>query len=159
MANYGLSQYRPPCHWVLCHGESIPPNAVPGGEDKGGRAMFVARAVHEGDVIPGKVVPSRGFCYVPYKKEEHCYKDYQVLVSDGASLAWLPSSGGDVPSGAIQGGVTSSGEPLYIGRARHEGNLTVGKFHPSHKTVYVPFGGVEYGYSQYEILVCETINF
>ncbi|XP_077502884.1 uncharacterized protein LOC144113589 [Amblyomma americanum] len=131
---YRVSHYRPPCHWVLCHGERIPPNVVPSGEDKGGSAIFMARAVHEGDVIPDKVVPSRGFCY--------------VLVSDGASLAWLPSSGGDVPSGAIQGGVTLSGEPLYVGRGRHEGNLTIGKFHPSRKTVHVLFGGVEYGYSQ-----------
>ncbi|XP_077499362.1 uncharacterized protein LOC144110427 [Amblyomma americanum] len=82
-----------------------------------------------------------------------------VLASDSASMAWLPSSGGEVSSGAIQGGVTSSGEPLNIGRGHHKGNLTIGKFHPSHKTVYVPFSGVEYGYSQYEILVHETINF
>jgi GTPase len=37
------------------------------------------------------------------------------------------TGGGVIPSGAIQGGVTSNGEKLYIGRVRHEGSFCIGK--------------------------------
>lgn len=40
---------------------------------------------------------------------------------------WIPSGGGHVPPGAVEGGRTSDGEPLYIGRTFHEGSHTVGK--------------------------------
>ncbi|XP_037579611.1 uncharacterized protein LOC119462336 [Dermacentor silvarum] len=150
--------YKPPCHWVRCRGEHIPHNAVPGGMDLQGEDTFVGRAVHDGDVIPGKVVPSRGACYVAYGACEHCYQDYQMLVSDGASLKWLAASDGSLPSGAIQGGTTSEGEPLYIGRAHHNGMLIVGKVQLSHKCIYIPLGGQEYKHTNYEVLVCNTLN-
>ncbi|XP_077523092.1 natterin-4-like [Amblyomma americanum] len=159
MANYGSSMYRPPCHWVLCHKDHIPHNAVAGGDDKEGEVIYIGRAVHNGDVIPGKVVRSMKCCYIPYGGVEPYYYDYQALVSDGASLAWLPASNGAVPSGAIQGGVTASGEPLYIARARHDGMLLIGKVHPSWKCAYIPFHKKEYKYTEYQVLVCKTINF
>lgn len=42
-------------------------------------------------------------------------------------LEWIKYDGGRLPSGAIQGGITEKGEPLYIGRACHEDSLTNGK--------------------------------
>ncbi|XP_049275696.1 uncharacterized protein LOC125760083 [Rhipicephalus sanguineus] len=86
------------------------------------------------------------------------FRDYQVLVSNGAPLAWLPESKGAVPSGAIQGGKSHDGEPLYIGRARHNGMLTIGKVHSSEGRLYVSFGCNEYSYTEYQVLVCKTIN-
>ncbi|KAH7935294.1 hypothetical protein HPB52_005719 [Rhipicephalus sanguineus] len=141
-------------------GKHIPHNAVAGGEEKDGKfKLFVARAVHKGDVLPGKVVPSLGTCYVSFDGIEEKYSDYQVLVSDGNTLEWLPGTAGAVPTGAIQGGTTSKGEPLYIGRCRHDGDLVVGKVHPSLQRIYIPYYGKEYYYEDYEVLVCKTINF
>ncbi|XP_075534725.1 uncharacterized protein LOC142569399 [Dermacentor variabilis] len=159
MANFFQAyQHKPVCQWVMCYGSHIPSNAVPGGED-GGETAFIGRAVHDDDVIPGKVLPSHSCCYVSYAGVEHSHREYQVLVSDGAPMAWVPASHGSVPNGAIQGGACGNGEPLYIGRAYHNGTLTIGKVHPSHNCLYIPYGGDEHRYTDYEVLVCKTINF
>ncbi|KAL3220947.1 hypothetical protein MRX96_005380 [Rhipicephalus microplus] len=56
-------------------------------------------------------------------------------------------------------GVCASGEPLYIGRAYHEGTLTIGKVQPSRRCLSIPYGGEEHCYSDYEVLVVQTVNF
>ena len=69
-------------------------------------------------------------------------------------IQWIQSNNGNVPFGAIQGGQTSNGEPLYIGRVWHNGEPCCGKIQPSHQALYIPYGGKEYTYKQgYEILV------
>ncbi|KAL1470139.1 hypothetical protein MTO96_040629 [Rhipicephalus appendiculatus] len=135
MADYGASEYKPEFQWVECRGDKLPENAVPGGDDMRGDVTYVGRAAYADEVIPGK-----------------------VLVSNGAPLAWLPEANGAVPSGAIQGGKSHDGEPLYIGRAMHNGMLTIGKVHPSKRRLYVSFGCKEHTYTEYEVLVCKTIN-
>lgn len=54
----------------------MPPNAVPGGFDN--EQLYVARAQHEGALIPGKLVPSHGVVYVPWGGAEHGKTDYEV---------------------------------------------------------------------------------
>jgi hypothetical protein len=48
-------------------------------------------------------------------------------VLTGCQAAWIPASGGQLPEGALPSGETEDGEPLFVGRASHEGTLTVGK--------------------------------
>ncbi|CAG0903379.1 unnamed protein product, partial [Darwinula stevensoni] len=48
---------KDPTRWVEASGGEVPIGAVVGGED-GGEALYVARAEHEGDMLPGKLVPS-----------------------------------------------------------------------------------------------------
>jgi hypothetical protein len=50
---------------------------------------------------------------------------FQVLA--GCEAAWVPAAGGKLPDGALPSGETEDGEPLFVGRASHEGSLTVGK--------------------------------
>lgn len=68
-------------------------------------------------------------------------------------MSWLPGSHGSVPSSAVAGGNTSSGEPLYIGRIAYDGAVTVGKIHVSHGSLYIPFAGNEVPFKEYEVLV------
>ena len=49
---------------------------MPGGFDN--EQVYVGRASHEGALIPGKVVPSHGVCYVPWGGQEHGKTEYQV---------------------------------------------------------------------------------
>ncbi|XP_064466165.1 natterin-4-like [Ornithodoros turicata] len=159
MSYYSRTNYRNLCHWVSTSGGNVPYNAVAGGEDSG-EAIYIGRAEHDGDVVPGKIVPSHNVCYVPHGGREHANRSYQVLVSlDESQFDWVPQSRGGLPPGAVQGGVTESGEPLYIGRTFHEGSLTIGKIHCSHGCLYIPYGGVEHSYTSYEVLVCRTVNF
>ncbi|XP_063229579.1 uncharacterized protein LOC134534858 isoform X2 [Bacillus rossius redtenbacheri] len=137
--------------WVDASGGSVPPHAVPGGFDN--EQLYVARAQHEGALIPGKLIPSHGVCYVPWGGQEHGKPEYQVLV--GCEPAWVPAAGGQLPQGALPAGETEEGEPLFVGRANHEGTITVGKVQPSHSVCYIPYGGMEIGYPEYEVMVAK----
>lgn len=62
--------------WVPAAAGEVPPNAVPGGIDS--EQLFVGRARHEGALLPGKIVPSHGVCYVPWGGGEHGKPEYEV---------------------------------------------------------------------------------
>uniref|UniRef100_A0A1W7RA66 Methyltransferase-like protein n=1 Tax=Hadrurus spadix TaxID=141984 RepID=A0A1W7RA66_9SCOR len=159
MAYCGPTHYRPVAEWLFGSSGQVPPCAVQGGYD-GGDTIYVARAHHNGDNIPGKLLPSHGCVYVSWGGEEHSHHSYEVLCNpQGSQLEWKYCGGGDVPSGAVQGGTTADGEPLYIGRHEHEGTMTVGKVQPSHQVLYIAYGGREHRYSEYEVLVCRSIAF
>ncbi|GFY78725.1 DUF3421 domain-containing protein [Trichonephila inaurata madagascariensis] len=159
MAYCGPTSYRPVAEWVPASNGSVPPNAIEVGYD-GGDIIYVGRAHHQGDNIPGKLVPSHGSCYVAWGGEEHACHSYEVLVAPyGVTLEWRFASGSDLPPGAIQGGSTIDGEPLFIGRVNHEGAMCSGKVHPSHGVLYVPYGGAECPHDTFEVLVARTINF
>lgn len=138
--------------WVSSKGGDIPPNAVPGGFDN--EQLYIGRARHEGALLPGKVVPSHGVCYVPWGGAEHGKDDYEVLC--GCEAAWIQSVGGNLPEGALPSGESEDGEPLFVGRAQHEGTVTVGKVQASHNCCYIPYGGQEIGYPEYEVLVAKN---
>ena len=69
-----------------------------------------------------------------------CYVINQVLCAPSASLSWVAGSNGEVPDDAVKGGEADDGEVVYIGRAIHEGTVTIGKVHPSHGCCYVAYG-------------------
>ena len=50
---------------------------------------------------------------------------FQVLT--GCEVEWVPASSGQVPDKALPSGETEGGEPLFVGRALHEGTMTLGK--------------------------------
>lgn len=120
------------------------------GNDSNGTPMYVGRAHHSGDLVPGKVL-SNNNCHIPYDGKEHAVTSFEVLINN--NYQWVPSSDGQVPHNAIVGGRTSSGEQLYIGRVAHCGVTTPGKIHPSHRCIYIPFGWKEHRYTHYEVLV------
>lgn len=65
-------------NWVDAAGGAVPPGAVVGGQDCNGEPIYVARARHEGAVIPGKLVASHGVTFVPWGGSEHGKPEYQV---------------------------------------------------------------------------------
>uniref|UniRef100_A0A8D8FF74 (northern house mosquito) hypothetical protein n=1 Tax=Culex pipiens TaxID=7175 RepID=A0A8D8FF74_CULPI len=140
-----------------------PPAGVYAGNDQDGSPIFVGRAFHEGDQLPAKVLPSKQAAYVSHNGCEIFKSHFEVL--SGTGFTWVHSSNGHVPAGAVLCGNTTTGEPLYIGRAHHEGSLTPGKIHRSHGCLYIPFGGAEQSILHYEVLVgqqrckCDTHRF
>ena len=135
--------------WVPSTGGQVPDGAIVGGQD--GEPIYIARARFNGALIPGKLVPSHGVCYVAWSGTENPVSDYEVLCGQGGS--WIPTSGDAIPATALPGGETEDGEPLFIGRAQHEGTLTVGKVQPSQGCVYIPYGGSELRYEEYEVFI------
>jgi len=142
--------------WVSSsHGRQVE-GAVIGGTEPGG--MYVGRVHHRsGDLLPGKVHLNYGVIYVPWGGKEHNFSSYEVLTELNPSnpvTGWRHSEQGIVQPSAIQGGVTSNGERLYIGRARINGVLCCGKIHPSHHALYISYGGKEHAFKTgYEILI------
>nr|XP_012150292.1 PREDICTED: uncharacterized protein LOC100878241 isoform X4 [Megachile rotundata] len=137
--------------WCDASGGMIPPAAVEGGKDD--EPLYVGRAYHEGALLPGKVKPGHSVCYVAWGGSEHGKSEYQVLCD--CNPQWVPTSGNNIPPNAIPGGETEDGEPLYVGRVHHEGTLTIGKVQPSHSVCYIPFGGAEVAFPDYEIMVSQ----
>lgn len=68
----------------------------------------------------------------------------------GGAPCWIPAANGELPPGAVEGGI--DGEPTFVARARHEGDLCPAKFVPSHRVAYVAYAGGEHPHSEYEIL-------
>ncbi|KAG5683583.1 hypothetical protein PVAND_012856 [Polypedilum vanderplanki] len=124
------------------------------GTESDGSAIYVGRAHHSNDLIPGKLLTGQGLghrCHVSYDGQEHSKEQSEVLINN--NYTWVSSSDGNVPQNAVVGGQTASGEILYVGRASHCGILTPGKVHPSHRCLYLPFGWKEHRYTCYEVLV------
>jgi len=130
----------------------LPDGAILAGNDIDGSSIYVGKSYHEGDLLPAKVIrtPNKNVAYVCYNGMEIEKHQFEVLCN--GNVSWIPSGHGSVPHNAVVGGNTSSGETLYIGRTHHMGSLTPGKVHPSHGSLYIPFGGQEVIHKSYEIL-------
>lgn len=128
----------------------VPPNALHGGFDSG-EQLYIARARHEGDLIPGKLHPSHGVTYIAYAGGEHSHSEYEVLCGSGGH--WVHVMDSHIPPNAVPAGETAEGEPLFIGRATHEGTVTVGKVQASHGCCYIPYDREEVAYKQFEVYV------
>merc|ERR1719436_1377944 len=63
--------------WVADAKGAFPAGAVPVGS-----SFYVARARHNGNLIPGKLHPEHGCCYVSSGNKEHKYEEYEVLTCD-----------------------------------------------------------------------------
>ncbi|KAJ6220619.1 hypothetical protein RDWZM_006431 [Blomia tropicalis] len=138
--------------WKKEHGGHIPHHAVLAGYDKDGSPLYVGRAHHRGDVIPGKISPSHRVLYIPYGGKEHHVSHYEVL-KNSAKYHWMRSRNGQREPGSLKGGKQSDGTKLYIGRTTMGGVTVIGKVHPGHGCLYVPYNGDEHKVYEYEILV------
>jgi hypothetical protein len=133
--------------------------------------LYLCRAYHQGDIIPG-TLDIGGTCYLPWGRLEHQYRGKGVEVftvpgwggnsnSGGKSgYKWLPVSGQKtIPANAIAGGRERNGDTTYIGicTLQREGKNTdvIGKIRSSQPNIaYIPFYGQEVQCTQFSILVC-----
>lgn len=127
--------------------------AVVGGhEGWDGSPLWVIRAWHNGDLIPGKLSIRHNAASIMYDGKEVPKQNIEVLCAAPENLRWVPASNGNVPPGAIPGGRTTTGETLYVGRARYQLSITPGKVHPSHNACYIGFAGQEVAHKMYDVL-------
>ncbi|KAK9753733.1 Protein of unknown function (DUF3421) [Popillia japonica] len=129
----------------------VPPNAVVAGHDCDGSEIYIGKSRFKNDELPCKIIPKRRQAYVAFNSQEHEVKNCEIMVE--SKLSWQHCDGIRIPPTAVPGGRTATGETLYIGRAHHSGSLSVGKVHPSHRCLYIPFGGKEVPVKSFEILV------
>ncbi|XP_030386970.1 uncharacterized protein LOC115633666 [Scaptodrosophila lebanonensis] len=148
----------PAIQWVpLDLDESNPPKslldkAIQCGTDDEGNDTYVARVYYADDLLPANYVPSKQVAYAPYGCHAHTLTD-QVDILIDCEHKWVPAENGQVPPQAIQTGYSEIGETLYTARATYQEFTLLGKVHPSHRVIYMPFRGQEVNSSQYEVLV------
>jgi len=147
-----MTSHQPSHHWEKYHGH-LPHNAVHASD-----TYVVARANHQGQWIPGKLNVQDKSVYIPYDSKEVLVKsDIEVLVhAPGAEVLWVPASHGQVAEGSI-GPMGQDG--LFVGRVLcpyPENKYTPGKIHPAQKCLYLPYGGGEKKFDQYECLVIKS---
>lgn len=130
--------------------DALPRDAILGGRDSDGSPIYVGRATHQGAVLPCKILPTKQAAYVGTDFQEILKHNYEVLV--GREVKWKKDKNGKVPRDAYVAGRTPTGEALYIGRAEHMGSLSIGKVHPAHACLYIPYGGKEVSLKEYEVL-------
>ena len=148
--------------WVLAKNGELPGNAIQGGYEKDGTPVYVSRFVtKEGQLSPGKFHQPLGTAYSSWGGIEHSSKIYQVLTHPNQvdALKWVTASNGYLPSGAIRAGGDPGKNDLYIARAPLLGGLCCGKYQPTHKCAYLPFGGKEHPVPICEVLCIASLDF
>ena len=134
--------------WVKWQGV-VPANAVFASD-----RYIVIKGWHNNEFIPGKLHTTENKAYVPWGGKETEVTEFDVLThAPGTHLEWVKASHGHVPEGAIG---PIGNDNLFVGRAvcpAPENKYTPGKVHPSEKKFYIPWGGVEHEFHDYEVLV------
>ncbi|KAM3172430.1 hypothetical protein ACTXT7_014550 [Hymenolepis weldensis] len=74
------------------------------------------------------------------------------FASDIFDYEWKEDSNGSVPKHAIVAGIAEDGEPLFVCKAKINGEKCVGKIHYGHSCGYLPHGGVEHSVDDYKVL-------
>lgn len=66
--------------WLSASGGSVPSGAIQGGRTKAGETLYIGRALHDRELIVGKVHPSNNCLYIAYDGKEYRYEQYEVFV-------------------------------------------------------------------------------
>ena len=98
--------------WVKYSEGSCLSGAVLAGYDRG-NPLYVARAPHEGCLVPGKFHAGYKTTYISWAGKEVGKKEnFEILL--GSALEWKSGEDGTVPEGAVEGGRRPDGGPLYV---------------------------------------------
>jgi Protein of unknown function (DUF3421) len=133
------------------HYRGVPSDQFPRGREANYEPLYVIRAEHNGQLMPGKFNADRQGAYVAYWDKEISVPNFEFLTAK--NVKWQPSSNGNPISRSVDGGRTSYGETLYICRVRHNGSIVPGKAHLSQRGCHVPYDGKELKFKDYEQLV------
>lgn len=127
--------------WVR-GGNSIPANAIEGGEDADGSTLYVCRTTHSGTQLPGKVVGNK--CNYNWGSTEYSSGNFEILVGTGEYWSRRLDQ-----ASAVAGG-SSGTQTFYVCRAFTDNGTQPGRMQDG-KCNY-GFGGRGYASTNYEVL-------
>ena len=171
----------PTINWVTVSDGHLPPNAIAAGVAPNGEVLYIGRGEHEYEIIPGYIVPSEKHLHICYGSDEHVYSGgYGALtIEDQDGFEWGVCFDGEVPVNAlvatdivdnlygteeiyigrtltgsdISSATTCEEVPINLPHGRVANTQLLGKIHPSHECLYVPWNGKVYIYQAYEVLM------
>ncbi|XP_068144264.1 uncharacterized protein [Drosophila tropicalis] len=130
-----------------------PEGAVKSGTDDSGNETYVARVYLHEDLLPGGYAPLKKAIQAPWNCRGHTLTDeVEILILTDCDYSWEPGANGAVPANSLNAGYSELGEGLYTARGIHEGLTLLGKVHPSHRVMYMPYRGQEVSSRTYEVL-------
>lgn len=146
--------------WLKASGGETVEGAIVAGSTGDGAELHIARAQMEHEELaPGKLHIGYECAFIPLDGAEQCVDEYEVLSNAGdVEVTWVSASNGEVPVGAVEGGRGSGGDPIYLTRCPHEGDMVPGKLVPHTDSAYVPWGGKEYAYKEYEVMCVASVK-
>ncbi|NWS28757.1 NATT3 protein, partial [Polioptila caerulea] len=91
------------------------------------------------------------FCFFPWAEEERSSRDFELLLNPGGfeALAWVDSSFGGVPEGAVEGCPLTD---IFVGRSP----AGLGKVSKEQQALFVAVDGEELWYKWYQVLVVRS---
>ncbi|MEH2206768.1 MAG: DM9 repeat-containing protein [Nostoc sp.] len=122
-----------------------------GTEDNGRNILYVCSAIVDGEYTPGKYYPPNGRCYVSWGGKEY-YPSSRIYLYKANSWTWGNFPGYTVGNNPVGGTENNGKNKLYFCRAKVDGEYTPGKYYPPNKTCYIPWGGREYQFKNFQIL-------
>jgi Protein of unknown function (DUF3421) len=143
-------------HFQAAHG-TLPTYANKAGHEADQTPLYLARALHEGGLHPGKYRAGWTAASISYGGGEVWISSYEVWtgrLSDGSPGTWIPSEDAQ-PGGywdPVVCGREADGTPLYAARAPHDGGMQVGKWRQGWTVTSIPYGGKELWLSPFELL-------
>lgn len=114
-----------------------------------GLPIFVCAARTKGGLHPGMTGVWIEGCSTGYGGKQIIVKDYSVMIGTGN---WVRAANGEVPANALQGGNEANGEPLFICRVKHQGDVFAGKVRPGFDGCNIADQGEERSFSTYAVL-------
>lgn len=148
--------------WVRASNGKTVDDAIVGGTSSSGGEIHIARAHVSNnsyeELASGSLFVGHDCAYIPLKGKEHRINDYEILCNRSeVKIAWIPSYGRNVPTGAVQCGTDGTGIPIYIARYCHDGNVVPGKFIKFWGSCYISCGGREHQSFKYEMLCVKSV--
>lgn len=120
-------------------GDPLPPGTVFADIDPTNNwPIGVGRFWHEGDTLPGTFNIKDMFVTAAFGGQSHkCENNFEILCN--GSLDWVPTEKGVVVEKAVRGGRCAYREELFVGKVMIDGKTYIGKVHPSHNCLYIPY--------------------
>lgn len=145
--------------WVLSSNGNTVADAVVAGHAPDGSQFHIARGKIENELAVGALHIGLKRVYIPFHGKAHSPEYYEVLTNPGhAPLRWIPTNGDQIPTGAVEGGGTSCGELIYVGRKRAGVAITPGKVFPRHNVIFVCEGVKEVAHGSFETLAVQRVK-
>jgi hypothetical protein len=142
---------RMPLSKVAAANGAVPSDALRGGIDIDGQALYICSAVWNGGTHPGKLKANSGACLIPYGGLERPVVNYDVLVT-----RWVEPSPLDSTGVSFRGGTDTDREALGVCRARLGPANIPGKYKPSARQCYIGINGSAVAPSSFQVLTGRT---